>query len=386
MIISIIHIMKGILYLGAAVAVLRSAAAFLPNNNNHHDIHDQLVFQPSKGADKAVDTSAASREAIDAKISAPRFGADVPLVQDVGSPGSEHAQSLDDIDQPPQNPNFPIGTTTSQWAITYTPYTDSLTCLAASTIRSDVAAIARKGFTTVRLYSIDCSILQHMEPALLTYNLKLIVGIALDSGLDSASTQISELIAWANPSPNETNKWPLIELIVIGSDAIFSSRITPNLLATLLTTTRLTLRSHSYAGPLTTTEPLSILTTYAHLLCPTLDIPAATIHPFFHPLITASDAGTYVSTQLTHLSTLCPNLKRETSIALETGWPSRGVANGAAVPGYVEQWVAVSGIVDSGVGGRSVFLGWGDEGWREGGEFGVEGSWGCGHVFGGEGE
>lgn len=376
MIISIIHLMKGILYLGAAVAVLRSVAAFLPNNNNHHDIHDQHVFQPTKGADKAVD----------AGIPAPRFGADVPLSQDVASPGS---QSLDNVNLPPQKPNFKIGTTTSQWAITYTPYTDSLTCLPPSTIRSDVAAIARKGFSTIRLYSIDCSILQHMEPALLTHNLKLIVGIALDSGLDSASTQISELIAWANPNPNETtNKWALIELVVIGSDAIFSSHTTPTHLAALLTSTRLTLRSNSYPGPLTTTEPLSILTTHAHLLCPALDIPAATIHPFFHPLITASAAGSYVSSQLTtHLSTLCPNLQHETAIVLETGWPSRGVANGVAVPGYAEQWVAVSGIVESGAGGRSVFLGWGDEGWRDGGEFGVEGSWGCGHVFGdGEGE
>lgn len=384
MIISIIHLMKGILYLGAAVAVLRCVAAFLPHNQ--HDIYDQLVFQPTKGADKAVGTSTASRGAIDAGIPAPRFGADNSLSQHVASPGS---QSLDDIDRPPQKPSFKIGTTSSQWAITYTPYTDSLNCLSPSTIRTDVAAIARKGFSTIRLYSIDCSILQHMEPALLTHNLKLIVGIALDDGLDSASTQISELIAWAhpNPNPNETNKWPLIELIVIGSDAIFSSHTTPTLLATLLTTTRLTLRSHSYPGPLTTTEPLSILTTYAHLLCPTLDIPAATIHPFFHPRVSASLAGTYVSTQLTtHLATLCPNLEQETPIALETGWPSRGVANGAAVPGYVEQWVAVSEIRDSGVGGRSVFLGWGDEEWRDGGQFGVEGSWGCGHVFGGEGE
>ena len=74
------------------------------------------------------------------------------------------------------------------------------------------------------------------------------------------------------------------------------------------------------------------------------------------------------------------------AINLETGWPSRGIANGLAVPGVLEQRVAVRGIVE-GSGGRSVLLGYGDEGWREGGQFGVEGSWGCGGIFGeGEGE
>ena len=87
-----------------------------------------------------------------------------------------------------------------------------------------------------------------------------------------------------------------------------------------------------------------------------------------------------MASELAHLSTLCPNLVNERAVALETGWPKRGRANGRAVPGAVEQEVAVRGIQER-VGGRSVLVGWGDEAWRDGGEFGVEGSWGCGDIF-----
>lgn len=65
---------------------------------------------------------------------------------------------------------------------------------------------------------------------------------------------------------------------------------------------------------------------------------------------------------------------------IETGWPSRGSANGVAVPGWWEQKVAMEAIRRE-EGGRSVFAGWEDEGWREEGEWGVERSWGCGHLF-----
>lgn len=56
------------------------------------------------------------------------------------------------------------------------------------------------------------------------------------------------------------------------------------------------------------------------------------------------------------------------------------MANGEAVPSREEQGVAIEGIMAE-AGGRSVLLGFGDDGWMEEGEFGVEGSWGCDGLF-----
>lgn len=197
--------MKGIIYLGAAVALLRSVAAFLPNNNDQHNIHDQLIFQPANGANKAVNTPALTTKHVEAIIPAERSSADAPQVHDVAAPASEHTQSPDDTNLtpplPPRRSNFTIGSLTSQWAITYTPYTSTLTCLSPSTIRADIATIARKGFTSIRLYSIDCSALRHIGPTALTHGLKMIVGIQLDDGLAGAETQLSEKIFPGPPTP-----------------------------------------------------------------------------------------------------------------------------------------------------------------------------------------
>lgn len=387
--IDITHTMKGIIYLGAAVALLRSAAAFLPNNNDQHDIHDQLVFEPAKGANRAINAPAVSTEYVDAGIPTQRS-------HGVPPPSLEQTPPLKDVNLTPhlpphQRPNFTIGSPTSQWAITYTPYTSTLSCVSPSTIRSDIATIARKGFTSIRLYSIDCSALRHIGHAALTHGLKMIIGIPLDDGFADAETQLSDLISWASNSNSTTNsnsntdtssRWDLIEMVVIGNEAIFNNQTTAPALAAFITTTRTTLRSTNYAGPITTTEPLPILTQHLTTLCPTLDIAAANIQPFFHSSVTASTAGAFVASELARLATLCPGPL--SALNLETGWPSRGRANGDAVPGSLEQWTAVAGIMES-AGGRSVVLGFGDEGWRDGGEFGVERSWGCGHVFGGGG-
>lgn len=380
--------MKGIIYLGLAIALLRSAAAFLPNDNDRHDVHGQLLFQPAKGANKAVKIPTASADIVEADVPVQRLGANIPQAHDVASPGSEHSPSLHDTNLTPppplQRPAFTIGSPTSQWAITYTPYTSTLTCLSPSAIRSDIATIARKGFTSIRLYSIDCSALRHIGQAALTHGLKMIIGIPLDAGLADVELQLSELTDWAsnsngNGNSKSSSKWDLIELIVIGNEAIFNEQTTAPALATLITASRATLHAAGYAGPITTTEPLSILSQHAPTLCPVLSLAAANIHPFFHPSVSAATAGAFVASELGRLSALCAGLE---AVNLETGWPRRGRANGEAVPGYLEQWVAVAGIMASAAGGRSVFLGFGDEGWKDEGEFGVEGSWGCGHVFG----
>ena len=378
--INIIHIMKGIIYLGAAVALLRSVAAFLPTNHDDYDDQDQVILQPAKGLNKAASTLAESTEHIEAAIPAQRFASNSPRPHDTPSQNPGQSPSPHDTTLHPSQPqtsNFTIGSASSQWAIAYTPYTSTLSCLSASSIRSDVATIARKGFTSIRLYSIDCSALRHVGHAARTHGLKLIIGIPIDDGLADAETQLSELIAWAGTPAD--NQWSLIELIVVGNEAIFNTHATASALATFINTSRATLRAAGYAGPVTTTEPLSILAQHRRTLCPALDLAAATIQPFFHPSVPASAAGAYVRSELARLAAVCPGLP---AVCLETGWPSRGRPNGAAVPGYLEQWMAVAGIMAEGAGGRSVVLGFGDEGWRDEGEFGVEGSWGCGHVFG----
>ena len=75
---------------------------------------------------------------------------------------------------------------------------------------------------------------------------------------------------------------------------------------------------------------------------------------------------------------MCPG--KSEAFNLETGWPHQGSVNGMAVPGKEEQQKAIESIREK-AGGKSTFFSFVDDLWKAEGEFGVERSWGCSHLF-----
>ncbi len=259
--------------------------------------------------------------------------------------------------------------------MTYSPYNHDGTCKSSSSVSSDISSIASKGFTSIRLYSTDCSGLSSVGTAASFHNISLVLGIYIPhTGISNARAQIGEITSWATSS----NSWASVEMIVVGNEAVFNNFCSASDLARFITDARSAFTKAGYSGPVTTTEPLSIIVQHATTLCPVLDLAAANIHPFFNSAIDASRAGAFVASELVILAKICPGLE---AYNLETGWPSAGEANGAAVPGKKEQEVAVRGIVAS-AGGRSAVFSFVDDLWKEEGDFGVERSWGAGHLFG----
>ncbi|KAL8667359.1 MAG: hypothetical protein Q9168_007272 [Polycauliona sp. 1 TL-2023] len=265
----------------------------------------------------------------------------------------------------------------SHWAMTYSPYTPSGDCKSSSSIATDVAAIASKGFSSLRLYSTDCSGLSAVATAAQSHNLNLILGVYIsDTGISVARPQIHEIVAWAT-NPTNTNGWKGVEMIVVGNEAVFNGFATATELAGFVAEARSAFRTAGYQGPVTLTETVDTLSKNKNILCPASDIAAANIHPFFNGAITASGAGAFVASQLQLLAKTCPGKE---VVNLETGWPSKGSANGVAVPGKWEQKVAVEGIRKM-AGGKSAFFSFVDDEWKEEGEWGVERSWGCSQLF-----
>lgn len=266
------------------------------------------------------------------------------------------------------------------WAIAYTPYTSTGACKLPSEIQTDVARIAAAGFSAIRLYSTDCSILPTITPLARTHSVSLLLGLHLSScSLSHPSTteQLHDILTFSD--------WPLTALIVLGNESIFNGICTAPALAALLDSLTARLRAAGYSGPITTTEPLSVVYEHAELLCPRVDVLAANIQPYFHPRVTAKDAGRFVGFQLLQLAKVCGGADGEEEerrvLNLETGWPSAGVANGLAEAGREEQRVAIESV-RSVAGARSVFASYEDATWMtEDGESGIEGHWGCIDVF-----
>ncbi|MCJ1242899.1 hypothetical protein MMC30_000095 [Trapelia coarctata] len=262
----------------------------------------------------------------------------------------------------------------SQWAMTYSPYTSSGGCKDAGSVASDIASIAAKGFSTVRLYSTDCGGLANVAAAASSHGLSLIIGIYIDNkGIGAAAPQIQDI------TDHFGANYGMVEMVVVGNEAVFNHFCSAGQLAAFISQVKATLKGAGYNGPVTTTEPMSTLSEITSIICPVIDVVAANIHPFFNSDIEASQAGQFVAKSLQDLAGYCPG--KPEVFNLETGWPSQGQPNGNAVPGASQQAKAVKSIVEA-AGGKSAVFSFVDDLWKGEGEFGVERSWGCSQLFG----
>jgi len=273
----------------------------------------------------------------------------------------------------PAKPSSGVKVNGKKWAMTYTPYTTAGECKSASEVDADIAIIAGKGFTTVRLYATDCSGLVNVGAACKAHSMKLIVGVFIkSSGIDAAKPQVDEIVTWS-----QGGMWDIVSMVVIGNEAIFNGYCTSSALAEFISYSKAKLSAAGYHGPVTTTEPLNKLQEAGGDLCSVIDVVAANIQPFFNSGVDASSAGTFVASQLQLVGQVCPGKE---AYNLECGWPNNGEANGAAQPGQSQQAAAIADIVDK-VGDHTVIFSYDNDSWKSGGAFNVEKYFGCASLF-----
>lgn len=268
------------------------------------------------------------------------------------------------------------GNGNAPWAITYTPYTESGSCKGKDDVYSDLKNIAAVGITAVRVYSTDCDTLPNVGGACAEYGLKIILGLYIDSAHCAAknptvSDQISTIKEWA--------QWDLVDLIVVGNEAIFNGYCTASELASLITQCRS--EFSGYTGYYTTTDTVAIWQESGNCetLCPVVDIVGGQAHAYFNTETAAADAGTFVRGQLDILNAACEGKEAR---VLETGWPSAGVCNGAACAGESEQAAAIASLLSE-VGQESVFFSLSDDKWKDANtDCQCEQHWGCSSALG----
>ncbi|KAJ6161760.1 hypothetical protein N7485_009990 [Penicillium canescens] len=258
-----------------------------------------------------------------------------------------------------------------QYGMTYSPYTEGGNCKTKQEVLKDITDIKKKGFNLVRVYSSDCSGLEFIGDACKELGLNMIVGVYIDStGTSGAQEQVEAISKWA--------QWSMVELIVVGNEAIQSGYCDAGSLATFIASAKSTFKAAGYTGQVTTTEPINVWQQYgASALCSSVDIVGANIHPFFNADVTAEKAGEFVAQEFKVLEQICSG---KDVVNLETGWPNAGMSNGAAIPGVSEQATAVKSIAKA-VGSKSIFFSYSNDLWKSPGAFDVEQHWGCADVF-----
>ncbi|KAF7712595.1 Beta-glucosidase [Penicillium ucsense] len=257
-----------------------------------------------------------------------------------------------------------------QYGMTFSPYTNSGDCMPQADIFNNLKIIQSKGFNLVRVYSTDCNGLEYIGAACKELGLKMMMGVFIGGGgISAAQEQVDAIAKWA--------QWEMVELIVVGNEAISSGACSASDLAGFVSSSKGTFQAAGYSGQVTTTEPINIWQQYGKsTLCSVVDIVGANIHPFFNADVTAEKAGEFALAELKELEAICG----KDVVNCETGWPNAGDSNGAAVPGTAQQEAAIKSIV-SAIGSKSVFFSYADDAWKKPGAFNVEQHWGCASVF-----
>ncbi|KAF1997640.1 glycoside hydrolase family 17 protein [Amniculicola lignicola CBS 123094] len=260
-----------------------------------------------------------------------------------------------------------------KWAVTYTPYTAGGECKSASEVQADIAKIAELGFTTIRSYSTDCGVFENVIPACKEHGLKIIYGIFLEAGgaggkgpfSEYANSQLQDIIDHAHKDT--------VAMIIVGNEAIFNHYCTAEELAKYIVYVKEKLISCGFPSDIavTTTEPVDVWQQYGAALCDVIDVFACQVHPFFTAKVEAHEAGAFAKEQLEMAAAVCPEAAKKGKYITEIGWPTEGMSNGNAKPGYGEQKTAIKSIIKE-VGTEACLFSFQDDGWKAPGAFGVE--------------
>ena len=265
-----------------------------------------------------------------------------------------------------------------KWAMTYTPYAPNGNCKTKSEVDSDIAEIAKLGFTTIRSYSTDCGVFENVVPACKASGLKVILGIFFSekggpfSGY--ADEQLQQIIKGA---PKDDTV-----MVIVGNECIFSGVCTAESLSSYFIKVRTDLHAAGFSKDIavTTTEPVNIWEQHGAALCSCIDVFTAQVHPFFDAGVSPEDAGKFAAKQLDQAAAQCPEAAKKGKYITEIGWPSAGSGNGLAATGHDAQKTAISSILKE-VGKYAVLFSFEDDTWKNPGEYGVEQHFGCKDVL-----
>ena len=254
-----------------------------------------------------------------------------------------------------------IPTNGNKWAFTYTAYDTNGNCLDAGTVAAQIATIAAKGFTTLRLYGTDCSTLSSVGPAARANGLKLILGIFIKSdGIAAAQSQVGDITAWGS-----AGNWDLVIMVVVGNEALQDGYCDAGSLAAFVTSCRAACVGAGLPSsvPFTTAEPVGSWGAHTADLCPVVDVVGVNIETFYDGGVEAASAGSFVLQMFEQVVNFCPGKEYYN---LESGWPSGGGNNGASEASPEAQAAAMADIAAK-AGDKTVMFSFQNDAWKPAG-------------------
>ena len=254
--------------------------------------------------------------------------------------------------------------------ITYSPYNKDNLCKDASTVASDISKLS--AFHLIRLYSTDCSGIENVL-ASMSSSQELFLGIW---NIDTASVQ-SGLEAIQSALSTSSRGWSAVHTIAIGNEQVNAGTATVAQIKTGVGAARtwLKLNAAAYTGYVVSVDTLAATVANSGL-CDILDYIAVNCHPYFTGSVDPSEAGSWLQSQISSVSSVCGGLKNV--LITETGWPTQGDSIGSCVPSIANQAAALKSIM-SVIGDQAFSFTMYNDYWKDPGPYNIEQYWG---IFG----
>lgn len=230
----------------------------------------------------------------------------------------------------------------SHFGLSYDPNNEDGTYKTTAQITEDFKHFKNRGFHHVRSYRTDFNQVGHMLDACEASGMKLFPSTYQ---VTDNNVEIPALINDAK------GRWHLITNIGIGNEDVNSGTASVQQVIDAVNQARGMLRNAGYKGAVVHADTFNQYEANPDL-CQAGDWVAANCHAFFDTTMEASNAAQYVMDQHDKVKSVCGG--KHTGIT-ESGWPSGGNANGAAVPSPENQATVINGLKKL-FAGRSITL------------------------------
>ena len=250
----------------------------------------------------------------------------------------------------------------SGYSIVYSPYNADGTCKDQSQVDMDFEQIS--GYSMVRTYGTDCNQTATVLTAARAHDMKLFAGIFDISNIDG---EVSNIIDATN------GDFSNIHTISVGNELVNNGQYSASDVVSAMNNARGQLSGAGYNGNIVTVDTFVAMIANPEL-CEASDYAAANCHAFFDGGVSAEGAGDFVLSQAQQVSKACGG--KNTWIT-ESGWPTQGESNGAAVPGTANQRAAIDSLKSAFSGNLILFTAYNDM-WKSNnaGTYGAEQFWG----------
>merc|ERR1711964_465559 len=227
---------------------------------------------------------------------------------------------------PATSPTYSGGEDTG-FGLVYSPYKANGACKSLNEVQEDFKSISTE-YKLIRTYGTDCDQVANVLAVVKARKIKLFAGIF---ELNNLGSQVDTIVKAAN------GDWSNFDTISVGNELVNSGAADAPTVVKAIGTVR---------GLLKAAVDTLVASRANPSLCDASDYCAVNCHPYFDGNVAAAESGNFLTTQIPTLQEKLAN-KNQKIVVTETGWPWKGISNGAAVASLPNQAAAISSIKKS---------------------------------------